>query len=385
MDQFTEVTTKGFGSRIIESIKGVLVGLVLFVVAFPLLWWNEGNAVKTLRSLQAGAKAVIAVPTERVEAANQGKLVYVTGEATTADTVTDPVFGVSAQAIKLSRKVEMYQWQEKTSSRTKKNLGGSETTTKTYDYRQEWSEKAINSGEFKHPEGHQNPAMPFSSEQFAAGNVELGAFRLNSNQVSRMTGDAPADTSNAKLPESISDRAQAIPNGFHVGDTASPKVGDLRITFTQVPPQAVSIIARQVQHTFEPYPTKQDRPIDLLEMGTVSADSMFAAAKTQLSILTWILRAVGFFLMFVGLALIFRPVATLGDVVPFFGSMLRFGAGLFAGVIALFFSLITIAMAWIAYRPLFAIGLIVLGCLAGYGLLRLGRSKKPKAMAAGAQ
>jgi len=42
-DQFTDVTTTGYGGRIINSIKGVVIGLILFVVSFGLLYWNEGR------------------------------------------------------------------------------------------------------------------------------------------------------------------------------------------------------------------------------------------------------------------------------------------------------------------------------------------------------
>jgi len=51
MDQVTEVTREGWFSRIVGSLKSVLVGLVLFLASFPLLWWNEGRAVQTARSL----------------------------------------------------------------------------------------------------------------------------------------------------------------------------------------------------------------------------------------------------------------------------------------------------------------------------------------------
>ena len=54
VDEFTEVTTKGWLERIGESIKGVVAGLVLFLGAFPLLWWNEGRSVQTYKSLQEG-------------------------------------------------------------------------------------------------------------------------------------------------------------------------------------------------------------------------------------------------------------------------------------------------------------------------------------------
>ena len=88
-------------------------------------------------------------------------------------------------------------------------------------------------------------------------------------------------------------------------------------------------------------------------------------------------------LMFAGLALIFAPLGTIADVVPFLGSLLRAGTGLVAGVIALTLSILTVALAWIAYRPLVGIGLlavvVVLICSAG----RL-RRKGAKATAAAA-
>ena len=50
----TETTTEGWGSRLGSSIKGVLTGLALFAAGFPLLFWNEGNAVKTAKAIDAG-------------------------------------------------------------------------------------------------------------------------------------------------------------------------------------------------------------------------------------------------------------------------------------------------------------------------------------------
>ena len=42
-DSFTEVTSQGWGSRLLASIKGVLVGGAFFLGAFPLLVWNESS------------------------------------------------------------------------------------------------------------------------------------------------------------------------------------------------------------------------------------------------------------------------------------------------------------------------------------------------------
>jgi len=52
MDEFTDVQTRGFGSPVLGSIAGAIFGLILFFVAFPVLWLNQGYAVRTARSLQ---------------------------------------------------------------------------------------------------------------------------------------------------------------------------------------------------------------------------------------------------------------------------------------------------------------------------------------------
>ncbi|HWN43032.1 MAG TPA: hypothetical protein VNW71_12480 [Thermoanaerobaculia bacterium] len=73
-DRFTVTTSKSWFSRLAESIKSVLVGLVLFVVSFPILFWNEGRSVKTARSLEEGSGAVVSVSSDLVAPGNEGKL-----------------------------------------------------------------------------------------------------------------------------------------------------------------------------------------------------------------------------------------------------------------------------------------------------------------------
>ena len=53
-DTFTEITQKGWTSRIGESIKGVLIGIVLIGLSCVGLFWNEGRAVQTAKSLAEG-------------------------------------------------------------------------------------------------------------------------------------------------------------------------------------------------------------------------------------------------------------------------------------------------------------------------------------------
>lgn len=44
-DRFTEVSHTSWGGCIRTSFKGLLFGLVLFLGAFSLLFWNEGRAI----------------------------------------------------------------------------------------------------------------------------------------------------------------------------------------------------------------------------------------------------------------------------------------------------------------------------------------------------
>jgi len=56
--------------------------------------------------------------------------------------------------------------------------------------------------------------------------------------------------------------------------------------------------------------------------------------------------------------------------------MLRVGIGLFAGLISFGLSLLTIAAAWIFYRPLVGIPLLVLASAALVGIFMMGQKKK---------
>ncbi len=64
-DTFTEVTSQSWWSRLGDSIKAVLVGIVMFLVSFPLLFWNEGRAVQTAKSQKEGAGARRSARTRR--------------------------------------------------------------------------------------------------------------------------------------------------------------------------------------------------------------------------------------------------------------------------------------------------------------------------------
>ena len=103
-------------------------------------------------------------------------------------------------------------------------------------------------------------------------------------------------------------------------------------------------------------------------MGKHTADAMFTSAQESNKMLTWILRVVGFVVMFIGFSLLFKPLSVVADVLPIAGDIVGIGTGIVAFLLAAPLSLITIAVAWIFYRPLIGVPLLI---LAGVGLFFL--------------
>ena len=187
-DSNTVVTRESYFSRIGNSIKGIGAGFVLFIVAFPLLFWNEGRAVRRAKTIEKGKGAVISVKADQIDPANEGKLIHFSGKAVTGDTLQDPIFQVSANAIGLVREVKMFQWREHSTTSTKKNLGGSEEKVTTYTYDKAWGETQNDSSQFHDQNGHANPEMPYKRETLTAQNVTVGAFTLPATLISSISG-----------------------------------------------------------------------------------------------------------------------------------------------------------------------------------------------------
>jgi hypothetical protein len=386
-DTFTSTTSTSWGSNLIGSIKSVFFGFILFVVSFPLLFWNEGRAVRTSKGLTEGQGAVVSVPADAVDASKEGKLIHVTGAVKTDAPVADDQLGVSATAVKLIRNVEMYQWKEHEKSESRSKIGGGTETVKTWEYKKEWANGRIDSSQFKHPEDHENPpAPPFETKTFTANQVTAGAFTMSPEQIGQLTNatSLPVDAAAAeKLPDDVRDKFKVADGKFYQGeDPVTPKVGDVRVSFQVVNPTTVSLVGVQTGQSFTPYQTATGTTILLVEEGSLTAPQMFKKAQDANTFLTWLIRLGGFFLMFIGIFMFFRPIVVFADVLPIFGTMLGAGIGLFAFLGAAILSFITIAIAWVVYRPLIGITMLVLAGAAFYWLLSVGLKKKAARAAA---
>lgn len=97
---------------------------------------------------------------------------------------------------------------------------------------------------------------------------------------------------------------------------------------------------------------------------------MFEAAHQDNKMMTWILRAVGFGMMFGGFGMIFKPLSVLADVVPLFGNIVGAGTGIIAFLLTVVISFVVISFAWILYRPLIGVPLLLIAVVGAVLLVR---------------
>jgi hypothetical protein len=371
-DHFTETSTRGLGSRLGNSFAGLIIGPLLVVGAIILLWWNEGRAVQAIVGLRDAASQVAEADASGPSPANVNKLIHVVGPVTAQVPIQDSDVGVAfTDQVAIARTVEMYQWKETKKEETQENVGGSTITTTTYDYSKEWLDEPVNSSEFRHPDGHENPEMPFSSKRFTASDAKLGGWKLDQGTLDRIS------LTQALMPTAPAGWSLSGAN-YYRGDPTSPRVGDMRVRYVGLPSgTTISVMAMQSGDGFTVFTTKNGYQLELAAIGDHSTTEMIETKRKSEAVLTWILRGIGALVMFLGFAIFLAPLSTLASVIPIFGRIVGGAAALVALMIAIPLSILVMAFAWLAYRPLIAGALIVLAAAVGYGLWRWRKSRAP--------
>lgn len=410
---YTEVKRTTYGQQVGSSFKGIGGGAVLFIAATVLLWWNEGRAVHTAQDIkEMGKNAVHVDNITSVDSSLEGQLVHMNGKTATTDVLTDGMFGVSVNAIALERKVEYYQWVEHSRTETKESLGGTKEEITTYTYEREWVGHTVNSSDFKDPEykNVNSVLVQIDDKDMRATNVTFGAYsipesmmytistmyrhdlplslsydalnELDNQMLSKLPVSEQASLSSAKasmLKDSVQSLAMVHQSGniIYLGRNASnPAVGDVRVSFHVSDPGDISLVAVVNGNTFRPYHTKNGSDDTFVHAGTKTLEQMVQSEEEGNTMLTWILRLIGLVLVCAGLKGIFGILSTLLKVVPFLANILNWGVTLICNVVGFVWTLVIIAIAWIFYRPVLGISLLIIAGAAIYFLATRGKGKK---------
>lgn len=375
-ESYTETSHNSFGSRIVNSFKGILVGIILFLGTIALLWWNEGNLVQEKFALKEVKEKLIPANIKQISASNDGKLLYLTGLLQSLSPIGDDELIKAANYLILERNVEMYQWKEDKEEKTEKKIGGSEDTVTTYKYETGWHSGRIDSEGFHRPSGHENPELAVSENIWRNPSSSFGDYNGAS-----ILEKVSANTELILKEDMLIGNLGSLESGKIVIKKSSaakePQVGDVRVSYKVLLPGTFSVIAQQENsNQLVAYVASNSKEEFLVSSGTKSSDQLITSAESDSKMLAWILRVVGFFLMWAGLSIILAPIPTLLDVLPFLGSIGRGFLGFITGIISFILSIAVIFVSMIAHN-IFALILTIILVLGAFiwWLKKKGASK----------
>lgn len=345
-------------NSVVGSCLGVVFGLFLIPIAVFLLYWNEGRAVKVETGLNEGSASVTTIDARQPSPVSNGKLVYVTGLATADHSVSDPIFHIQVRGLALKRTVSMYQWVEHEQSQDHNGQ-----TVSTYTYSQEWSPSEVHNSH-----GHNNTPMPIKTKQFISA-AHCGKLIMQQGLIAKLGDGAKFPAPNGKALRSGWHRTK---DGLYRGsDPAHPAIGDMKVSFSLVPNENVSVVAANHGGTLSSFATSNGTPIELIAAGTQPSSGLFKTAEVENQVLLWVLRLVGFIIMLVGFLLLTSPISQIAGLIPFVGFVLGDIDFLVSLGLAVITSLVTIAVGWATARPGLATMLLII--VAGVVALLLRR------------
>jgi hypothetical protein len=396
-DKFTEVSSRGWGTNIMNSIKGVVFGLILFVGSFVVLWMNEGR-----QDMSEAAELCMSIKPDMIQTDAEGKPVCVSSKMTSEETLGDPEFLVPGDYIALSRQVEMFAWVENQSSEEKKKIGGGTETVTTYTYEKKWTSSSSVSTNFRYPEGHENPVSTIEDKSFMVQSAKVGAYGIAVDRLS-LPGENPVDIKQNMLissqPQSVGNKivqktstggdviieGGSVPAGRRLeggyiyigkGSLQNPGLGDVRIKYSALPKNIyVTVFGKLQGDRIVPFMYKGE--YKLYRAFAAERDESIATLHKEYKVTGWILRIVGFLMMWIGLSMFFGPINAVLDVLPILGSVGRGIVSFVMFFVALILSLVTILISMIAHNLIALIITLVVIITAGIVLLRRAKKKSP--------
>ncbi|PKL36434.1 hypothetical protein CVV38_00820 [Candidatus Peregrinibacteria bacterium HGW-Peregrinibacteria-1] len=400
-DQVVQVTKTGYGSRLMGSIKGIGFGLLLFLASFFVLFSNEGTDSKS--EILVTSQEIVA---DSVGNEGDGAFVRLAGKLETSDSIGDGLFLNPGNYLVVDRKVEMYGWKEVSSSKTETKLGGSQETTTTYSYEKEWSSSPASSSSFNNSAGHENPSMRYAASTSKASSARVGAYDVDTSSLAMPSASAlsladgmvdlssvngayvegnyvyvPVSGGSVSSSETVTSSTTtnffeddvAEENDFFgeevdaenendfFGETTtvvtsgrnvatSPEVGDLRITYSVLNSGVDgTLFGKKEGAMIKPYVATEFDNENIYRFYNTSFEGALGAEDSAHGMKVWILRLVGFLMMWTGLSMVLAPLSVLLDIIPFLGAVSRGFVGMITFITALVLSIVTILVSMLLH------------------------------------
>lgn len=359
--------------EVTKKSSGVLGGLILLVIGISMLWTNEGRAVKTQSAINEAKKVYVDVKSDKVDSKNEGKLVATKGKVTVSeDTILkDSKYGISVNAIKMKRTVEMYQWEETCET--------DDNDKRKCTYEKVWDDDLIDSEDFEQ-ENHDNPTtFPVESEVFAADEVKLGAFVLPEELVNKISYNKKKDSEELQAEYNNSNEELKVSDKYLTNvKEDNAEIGDIRISYSYLTPKTVSVMAVQTDNTFEAFTSKRGKDIYTIVEGNKTGIQILESMTSANTKAKWFFRILGILITIGAFNSMFNFINTLAGKVPVLGKIISGTTSVISGMLGVSVSLIVIAIAWFRFRPVLSIVLIALAVALVIFLKFFKKEEQPK-------
>jgi Transmembrane protein 43 len=376
-DYYSETTSTNWFQELGNALFGTLIGLLLFLGSFVLLFWNEGRV-----NFSQAAKSAIVIQADTPAPQANGKIVALTGAIASPEILGDGQYLKPAPYIALGRTVEMYAWKETESSKTTKQVGGGKRTTKTYRYSKVWTNKPQSSAKFKQASTHNNPVKAISDQIYKVKDAKIGRYGVdmpnlpNAVPIGSCDLDAAGNSTRSTAstlrlqPDQLLPVAAGMTKPRLVGDGAlylgrgtlgTPQVGDLRMCYKALPNQANVTVFGKLATDRVMAASYGKEPFFRMFPGARQA--AIVTLKGEYNIQLWLLRFGGFLLMWVGLMLMAGLLSAIANVLPFLGDLVEAVTGFAALIVAGLLSTVTIIVSSLLQNPiaLFVAAIVALG------------------------
>jgi len=346
-----------------NPFAGIIGGALLFLCAFPVLYFNEA---------QENLSSVAEQAVEYNETLESSYLGYTVGVFSATNTANDPL--LTREFVAVTRKVEMYGYIE-TQSTTTANSGNTQSTANSeirYTYSKSWLVNPSRTTTWRGRINNFPTDLPI--------NYNTWILNLPQAQTSTSTGlsmnNIPVDGTNLDLStfndlsvtqDMIADNIYTVVlNDMYFSNQGSfnssiPVIGDVRISFTVIEFDDQGLLLGNIDNNqFSAFTTDSGNILYRFFNGESTIESVVSQLQTEYQQMLWIFRGVGFLMLFVGLLLSFKPISTLFNIIPIFGSV---GSRLFTTmlfVVSLVLAVTTIVLSLIVQNIL-VVSLISLG------------------------
>ena len=363
-------TRQSFFKKMFNSIIAALIGILLFLGSFVVIYFNEGK-----ENLGAVAEEAIEI-TQAEHNLEKGSLICINGNLN-ADIYATDTYLKENNYIIINRKVEMYAYSENAKSEERDTLGGGSETTTTYTYDKRWT----STGWLEEPSKWKGPvatrpSLPTNYENWIitatnsnslkdlesrASGLSLGRYSVTGNPVfsgqnSLALSEANVDEITGVLDYAITSDYILIANQGEISPS-EPTLGDIRIMYTVVRAEDTGILFGAIDNdVISGFNTPKGNTFLRFFNETDSREEAIEILGKEYKLLLWVFRIIGFLLMYIGLILMSGPLTKFMSIVPIFSRITSFVFGVIAFFIALILTTIMILISIILHNVWLSIG-----------------------------